>query len=92
MSALCLHGNGNGWQSMAALDPLLARVVELWPAFSADVRKTICAMCVDAVLLGSPARDTVDKSSNDSLGAAKANASWVSLRANGAVTNGKTSS
>jgi hypothetical protein len=64
MSALCLHGEVNSWQSMASLDPLLARVVQLWPSLPADVRKTIYATCVDAVLRASPTRDRAGKQSN----------------------------
>jgi hypothetical protein len=52
VSALCLYGNGNACHCVASPDPILIRLIELWPSLSADTRKTIRAICVDAVLLG----------------------------------------
>lgn len=52
VSALCLHGNGNACHCVASLDPILARLIELWPSLPADARKAIHAICVNAVVLG----------------------------------------
>ena len=52
VSALCLHVSGNTCQCVASLDPILIRLIELWPALAADAQKTIHAICLDAVLLG----------------------------------------
>lgn len=51
VSALCLHGNGNACHCKASLDPLLVRLMEVWPSLSMDVRQTIHAICLDAELL-----------------------------------------
>jgi len=52
VSALCLHGSGNGCHFVSSLDPILTRLIELWPSLSASSRATIHAICVDNILLG----------------------------------------
>jgi hypothetical protein len=49
-SALCLQHDGIACQSVASLDHELERVIELWPSLHAETRKTIYAICIDAIL------------------------------------------
>lgn len=52
VSAQCLHGSGNACHFLASLDQALIRLIELWSSLSPDTRKTIHAICVDAVAPG----------------------------------------
>jgi hypothetical protein len=51
VSALCLQSNGTSCQHLALLDDQLSHVIELWPSLQAETRKTIYAICIDALLL-----------------------------------------
>jgi len=50
LSAPCLHGDGTSGHLPATADPMLARVLELWPTLPRHTQRAVYALYVDAAL------------------------------------------